>query len=297
MGPGGGTARQTRARRQEVRVNLGTSSIHVVSDGTYLLDGGSIFGQVPKSMWEQYIKPDRRNRVRLGLNCLVIQTPDANILVDTGAGSKRPDRFKELYGLNGNKLLKGLRGLGLTARDIDIVILTHLHFDHSGGSTKLDRTGNAVPTFPKAKYMVQADCWEAANSPNERYEDAFYTDDFLPLQEKGLLTLLEGDDEVIPGVTVKVADGPARGHQMVLVERGSEKIAYVGDLIPTPYHLPLPYIPALDESPNDTLSQKRDLLRMVVNGGWLVIFGHGFEHKAGYVQGRNGQTQLRPVDV
>ena len=278
-------------------MNLGTSSIHVISDGTYLLDGGSIFGQVPKSMWEQYIKPDRRNRVRLGLNCLVIQTPDANILVDTGAGSKRPDRFKELYGLNGNKLLKGLRGLGLTARDIDIVILTHLHFDHSGGSTKLDRTGNAVPTFPKAKYMVQTDCWEEANSPNERYEDAFYRDDFLPLQEKGLLTLLEGDDEVIPGVTVKVADGPARGHQMVLVERGSEKIAYVGDLIPTPYHLPLPYIPALDESPNDTLSQKRDLLRMVVNGGWLVIFGHGFEHKAGYVQGRNGQTQLRPVDV
>lgn len=278
-------------------MNLGTSSVHVISDGTYLLDGGSIFGQVPKSQWEQYVKPDRRNRVRLALNCLVIQTPESNILVDTGAGSKRADQFKELYGLNGNKLLKELRGLNLTARDIDMVVLTNLHFDHSGGSTKLDRTGDAVPTFPKARYLVQRDCWDEANGPNERYKDAFYKDDFLPLQEKGLLTLLDGDEEVSPGITVKVADGPARGHQMVLVERGSEKIAYVSDLIRTPYHLPLPYISALDESPNDTLSQKRDILDMVVKGGWLMVFGHGFEHRAGYVQGRNGTTQLRPVEM
>ena len=278
-------------------MDLGTSSIHVVSDGTYLLDGGSVFGQIPKSRWEQYVKPDRRNRVRLGLNCLVIKTASANILVDTGAGAKRPDRFKELYSLNGNKLLKGLRGLGLTARDIDTVVLTNLRFNHCGGATKLDRTGNAVPTFPKATYLVQRECWEEANAPNERYEDAFYSDDFVPLMEKGLMTLIEGDSEIMPGVRLKVADGPAKGHQMVLVERGSEKIAYAGDLIPTPYHLPLPYISAIDESPNDTLSQKRDVLGMAIEGGWLLVFGHGFEHQAGYVQGRNGTTQLRPVVV
>ena len=111
------------------------------------------------------------------------------------------------------------------------------------------------------------------------------------------MTLLEGDSEIMPGVRLKVADGPARGHQMVLVERGSEKIAYAGDLIPTPYHLPLPYISAIDESPNDTLSQKKDVLGMAIEGGWLLVFGHGFEHQAGYVQGRNGATQLRPVVV
>lgn len=263
-----------------------------------MLDGGSIFGQVPKPKWEQYAKPDRRNRIRLALNCLVIVTPGANILVDTGAGSKQPDKYKELYGLNGNKLIKGLKALSLTAKDIDKVVLTNLHFDHSGGSTKLDRTGNALPVFPKAEYIVQRDCWDEANNPNERYDDVFHSDDFLPLHEKNMLTFLEGDDQIVPGVTVKVADGPARGHQIVLVQLGSEKIAFVGDLIPTPYHLPLPYIPALDEYPNETLIQKREVLEMVVEGGWLVVFGHGFENlQAGYVQGRNGKTQFLPVDM
>ena len=278
-------------------MNLRTTSVNILSDGTYLLDGGSVFGRIPKSEWELQVKPDRRNRVRLGINCLLIQTPDANILVDTGAGSKRPDKLKETYGLNGNKLLKGLRGFGLTARDIDIVVLTHLKFDHVGGSTKLDRTGNAVPTFPKAQYMVQRACWEEANNPNERYNDSFFRDDFLPLEEKGLLTLLDGDCEIAPGVTVKVAGGPASGHQMVLVERGSERISYAADLIPTPYHIPLPYIPALDEYPNDTLVQKRELLDMAVQGGWLIIFGHGHDQRAGYVEARNGKPKLLPVDI
>jgi len=278
-------------------LNIGTTSVNIVSDGTFLLDGGCVFGQVPKAQWELYTKPDRRNRIRLALNCLLIQTPNANILVDTGAGSKRPEKLKEAYGLNGNKLLKGLRALGLTARDIDIVVLTHLQFDHGGGCTKLDRSGSAVPTFTKAQYMVQRSCWDQAINPSERYAGSFYEDDFLPLEEKGLMTFLDGDSEIIPGVTVKVNDGPSAGHQIVLIERGSEKIAYVSDLIPTPYHLPLPYIPALDEQPNNTLAQKRELLKMAVDGGWLVIFGHGHEHRAGYVQQRNGHAQLQPVEI
>ena len=119
----------------------------------------------------------------------------------------------------------------------------------------------------------------------------------MPLEEKGLLTLLDGDYEIIPGVTVKVTDGPSCGHQIVLVERGSEKIAYVSDLIPTPYHLPLQYIPALDGNPNNTLAQKREILNMAIQGGWLVVFGHGYEHRAGYVQQRNGKPQLLPVEI
>ena len=278
-------------------MNLGTTSIDVVSDGTLMLDGGSVFGQIPKSQWELQIKPDRRNRIRMALNCLLIQSPGKNILVDTGAGSKRTDRLKELYGLNGNKLQKSLRNAGLTARDIDYVVLTNLQFDHGGGCTKLDRSGNAVPTFPKAQYLVQRACWEEAQCPNERFSETFYVDDFMPLEEKGLVTFLDGDHEVIPGVSVKVTNGPIRGHQIVLVERGSEKIAYLGDLIPTPYHLPLPYIQASDENPNETLDQKRDVLRMAIDGGWLVVFGHGYEHQAGYVQQRNGRTQLLPVEI
>ena len=278
-------------------MELGNISVDIVSDGTFLLDGGSMFGQVPKSMWELNIKPDRKNRIRLGLNCLLVRTPNATILVDTGTGSKRLDKMRDIYGLNGNKLLRELKKLGLTPRDIDVVVLTHLHFDHGGGCTKLDRSGNVLPTFPKAEYLVQRACWDEAMSPNERGRASFVEDDYLPLQEKGNLKLLDGDYEITPGVSAKVTNGHSQGHQMVLIEAGSERIAYAGDLIPTPHHLPLPYIAAFDQSPNDTLDQKRDLLQMAVAGGWLLIFGHGFDYRAGYVEQRNGRAQLQPVQM
>ena len=278
-------------------MNIGNIAINIVSDGSLLQDGGGVFGQVPKAEWELQIKPDRRNRIRLGLNCLLVQTPNMNLLIDTGAGSKRVDRFKDLYGLNGNKLLKGLKNLGLTARDITTVLLTHLHFDHGGGCTKLDRDGRAIPTFPKATYMVQRAAWEEATSPNERARHSFFEDDFLPLDEKGQLTLLDGDCDIAPGVRVKVTHGHADGHQIVLIEWGGERIAFVGDLIPTPYHLPLPCINAFDQSPNDTLAQKREMIQMATDGGWLVIFGHAFQQRAGYVEQRNGRAQFVTVDM
>jgi len=278
-------------------MKVGDISIDIVSDGTMLLDGGSVFGQVPKTMWEVQMKPDRRNRVRMGLNCVVVQTPSANILIDSGAGSKRPDSFKDTYGLNGNKLLKGLKKLGLTSRDIDLVVLSHLHFDHVGGCTKLDRSGKAIPAFPKARHMVQKTCWEEANTPNERAQHAYHKDDFLPLLENDVLDLLDGDTDIAPGIRVKVTDGHSDGHQAVLMEIGSERIVYMADLVPTPYHVPLAHIGAFDHSPNDTLAAKRELLEMAVKGGWLMIFGHAFTQRAGYLEQRNGHTQLFPVEM
>ena len=278
-------------------VNLGNTSVDIVSDGTYMLDGGSMFGQVPKPMWETSMRPDRKNRIRLGLNCLLVRTPTKNVLIDTGSGSKRLDKLRDAYGLNGNKLLRELKKLRLTPRDIDIVVLTHLHFDHGGGSTKLDRAGNILPTFPKAEYLVQRDCWEEAMEPNERGRSSYVQDDYLPLYERGVLKLLDGDQEITPGVSVKVTNGHSNGHQIALIEAGSEKIVYAGDLIPTPHHLPLPFIPATDQWPNDTLDQKRQVLDMAVRGGWLVIFGHGYDQRAGYVEQRNGRPQLLPIGM
>ena len=278
-------------------MKLGATTVDIISDGTYMIDGGAVFGQVPKTHWELHMKPDRKNRIRMGLNCLLVQTPAMNILVDTGAGSKQPDTLRNVYSLNGNKLLKGLKKLGLTARDIDTVVLTQLHFDHVGGCTKLDRSGNAVPTFPKARYLVQKACWEEANDPNERSEHSYHADDFLPLQEAGVLTLQDGDSEIAPGVRTRVTNGHSGGHQIVLVEAGSERIAYVGDLIPTPYHVPLASISAFDQSPNETLVQKRELLSMAIDRGWLLVFGHACEPRAGYVEQRNGRSHLLPVDI
>ena len=278
-------------------MKFGATSVSIVSDGFLLLDGGSVFGQVPKTLWELHMKPDRKNRVRMGMNCLLIQTPSTNILVDTGAGSKRTESLKDAYGLNGNKLLKEMKKEGVMARDIDVVLLTHLHFDHGGGCTKLDRSGSAGPTFPRAKYLVQRASWEEANDPDERSRPYYNKDDFLPLQESGVLTLLDGDTEIAPGVTAKVTHGHSEGHQIVLVEAGSERIAYLGDLIPTPYHLPLANIAAFDHSPDDTLTEKRELLGTAIDKGWLLIFGHAFEQRAGYVAQRNGRPQFSLKDI
>ena len=273
-------------------MKLGSTLIDVVCDGTFLLDGGALFGQVPKALWELQMRPDRKNRVRLGLNCLLIRTPTQNILIDTGAGSKRADKLKDDYGLNGNKLIKQLKKLDLSARDIDTVVLTHLHFDAAGGCTKPDRSGRAIPTFPKAKYLVQKAALDEANDPNERCQRSFHSDDFAPLQEAGVLTLLEGDSEIAPGVRTKVTNGHSDGHQIVLIDAGAERIAFLGELIPTPYHLPLASIAAFDQAPNDALLQKRDLIDMAIREGWLLVFGRAFEHRAGYVGQRNGKSQF-----
>ncbi|MQG04013.1 MAG: MBL fold metallo-hydrolase [SAR202 cluster bacterium] len=278
-------------------MNYGGNSVNILSDGTLMVDGGYAFGQVPRTEWETQIKPDRRNRVRFAMNSMVIKTPNANILVDTGAGNKRTDQLKESHHINGNKLIRNLKEVGLNARDIDIVVLTHLHFDHSGGCTKLNRSGDAVPIYPKARHIVQEKCWIEAVSPNERFQSIFHQDDFMPLEEKGLIELVDGDSEIAPGVTLKVADGPSKGHQMVLVDMGSERVVFASDLIPTSHHLQANFIAAADEFPNETLVQKKELIDMAMREGWIIVFGHGQEHRSGYVEEWNGRPHLLPKEV
>ena len=272
------------------------AALFLISDGVVKFDGGSVFGQVPKVLWEQKASSDRRNRITLGLNCLLIQNGDHCILVDTGVGTKEPELIKDRYGLGSSHLARELRNRGLTPRDITEVILTHLHFDHCGGSTRLDRSGVAVPTFPLAKYYVQRAAWEEAINPNERAKASYHTDDFLPLQERGQVCLLDGDTEVAPGVRVKVTGGHSGGHQMVLVNYGGERVAFLGDLIPTPHHLKLPYITSFDHSPEDTLANKRIVLEEAERCGWLLLFSHGMQERAGYLEKRNGDWNFRPVE-
>jgi len=274
-----------------------TTSVRVMSDGIVKFDGGTMFGQVPKSVWENKVATDRKNRITLGLNSLLIQIGTHTVLVDAGVGSKELDGEKETYGLVPSRLLKGLKNLGLSPKDIDTVILTHLHFDHSGGCTKLDRTGNLVPTFPRAKYYVQRTCWEDACNPNERRQEIHRKEDFRPIEEKGQLELLDGDSEIYPGLWVRVTDGHARGHQVVLLNHGGERIAFLGDLVPTPHHLDMSAISAFDQFPEETLERKRELLGQAEKEGWLLIFSHGHEQKAGYLERRNGGTYLRPVEL
>ena len=283
--------------RLGISMDIGNIAINLLKDGTLKMDGGVVFGQLPRSYWEQFMKPDSRNRVRLGLNSMLVTTPEVNVLIDTGAGSKRMIEMKEDFSLNGNKLIKSLKAHGLTARDIDIVVLTNLHFDHSGGCTKLDRSHTPIPMFPKAVYMMQKSSWDAANAPNERFLESFYEEDFGPLFERDMIRFLQDEDEIIPGLTVKLTPGPSQGNQVVFIEYGSERIVFAGDLIPTPFHLPLHHIQATAEFPNDTLVQKRDLVEMAVDEGWMIVFGHGTDCNSAYVRDRGGVLQLVPIEV
>ena len=201
-----------------------STSVQIISDGVIKFDGGSMFGQVPKMAWENSVVTDRKNRMTLGLNCMLLQICGRNILVDTGIGTKDSENDRENLGLVPSRLLKGLKGLGLTPKDIHAVILTHLHFDHSGGCTRLDRTGNLMPTFPKARYYVQQSCWDEACNPNERCHHTHRADNCRPIEERGQLELLEGDAEIFPGLNVIVTDGHARGHQSVMFNHGGERI-------------------------------------------------------------------------
>ena len=280
-------------------MRFGNVAVRVVSDGSFLLDGGPVFGIIPKTLWERAAKPDRKNRVRLGLNSMLIRTPDANVLVDCGIGNKDPETSREIYGHSSSKLLRNLRKQGLSARDIDWVVLTHLHFDHSGGATRLDREGSLIPAFPRAKYLVQRSSWEEAFSPTERTLSSFGNgcEHLLTIEERGQLVLLDGDTEIVPGVQTHVTGGPSNGHQVVTVDTGSERFMYLGDLIPTPNHLPLPYITAFDKTPDVTLQKKREMLERCEREGWLMIFSHGYGDYAGYLERRGGTATLRPIAV
>jgi len=161
----------------------------------------------------------------------------------------------------------------------------------------LDRAGNLVPTFPKAKYYVQSKCWEEACNPNERCHGVHRSENFLPIEERGQLELLDGDTEIMPGLNVMVTDGHALGHQMVMFNHGGERVVFLGDIVPTPHHLNLVAISAFDSSPEVTLEAKRDLLNQAERQGWLLVFSHGHEVKAGYLERRGEMGYLRPVDI
>ncbi len=280
-------------------MTTGNINVSVISDGSFLLDGGPVFGQVPKVLWENHAKPDRKNRVRLGLNCLLIRTPTANILVDAGIGNKSPEITKDIYGHTTSKLIRNLRAVGVSARDINFVVLTHLHFDHCGGATRLDREGNIVPTFPKAKYLVQKSAWEEACSPNERSLPVYSHGcaELGAIKARGQLELIEGDTEIAPGVKALVTNGHASGHQLVTVNSGSERLIFLADLVPTPHHLPLPYITAFDRHPDQTLAAKKETLARVEKEGWLAVFAHGLVERAGYLERRAGGLTLKPVAI
>jgi len=253
------------------QITLGDFEITAVSDGTYHLDGGAYFGVVPKTLWSRKLPADEQNRVLSGLNSLLIRNGDHTVLVETGMGNKLPEKAVQIYGQPA-LLLENLSAAGVAPEDIDIVINSHLHFDHCGWNT-LRKNGNIVPTFPNATYYAQRGEWRHAHE-NQRDASSFYIENYDPLVESGQMKLLDGNLEIVPGISVEVFPGHTRDLQAVLIQSGGKTVCYISDLIPTSAHLELNWVMAFDLYPVESIESRKRYYARAIPERWVTAFTH-----------------------
>jgi len=269
---------------------VGRVKCHALEGGRQHLDGGAMFGVVPKPLWEKRIAPDARNRIPLALRCVLVEHDTGLVLIDTGLGNKEDAKFRAIYGVENagqqgrTQLEDALAALGVTAGDVRWVIDTHLHFDHAGGNTFRDEAGAVRPSFPAATYVVQQRELDFARHTNERTAASYLRHNFEPITFR----LIDGETEVLPGIRCLPTPGHVPYHQSVLVESGGERACFLADLVPTSAHLPLPWIMGYDLEPLVTLESKRRLYARAEAEGWLLWFEHDPEVVAGRL-GREGK--------
>jgi len=266
-------------------MRVGPYEVFTVHTGFVSLDGGAMFGVVPKVLWSKTNPADEANRIQLALRTLVIKGNDRIIIVDAGVGTKMNEKLQKIYNVDHQEhdLEKGLAQKGIRFEDVTDVIITHLHFDHVGGATYIDENGVLKPTFPKANYYVQGEQWYWANHPSEKDRASYMPENFKPIEEAGQLVELDGPKELFPGIKVLVMYGHTHGMQLPKISDGKTTLLYCADLIPTASHIPLPYIMAYDNNPMITLQEKKRLLPQAVEEQWILIFEHDPFRPAGTV--------------
>jgi glyoxylase-like metal-dependent hydrolase (beta-lactamase superfamily II) len=274
------------------RLTLGNFELISVSDGIHRLDGGAYFGVVPKVLWEKKLPANDKNQVPSGLNSVVVRTGDHTVLIETGIGNKLPEKMAQIFGQPA-KLLENLSAAGIAPEDIDIVINSHLHFDHAGWNTVL-RNGKPVATFPKATYYVQEGEWKHAHE-GQRDSPSYYSENYDPLVESGQMKLLRGDTQIVPGISVRVYPGHTRAMQGILVESAGKTACYIGDLIPTSAHLDLSWVMGFDLYPVETAENRQRYYAESIAGNWLTMFTHDPEIPWAYVEkNEKGKMVARP---
>ncbi len=272
------------------RISLGKFEIYGLRDGFFFLDGGAMFGVVPKTLWEKKFPADEKNRIKLALNSILIKTAKELILVETGIGGDLDPKFYDYYSVERKPgLVLSLEKLGYQAEDIDLVVNTHLHFDHCGGNTSKNEKGEDAPTFPKARYIIQKGEWEDALHPSERDKASYLEQNFLPLERHGLLQLVDGNKEISEGVEVIVVPGHTSHHQCLKVSTGGKVFFFLGDLVPTSAHVGLSYIMSYDLFPQQTLEKKREYFDQAIEEDWILAFNHDPEHFFGKVKKVNNK--------
>ena len=277
------------------RLTLGALELISLTDGFFRLDGGAMFGIVPKQLWERSVPADSRNRVRLGLRPLIVRGV-RTMIIDGGIGDKMPEKLRDIYGIERERHLDhALTEAGLSVNDIDIVLATHLHFDHAGGFTMRDERGGLRPRFPRAQYIVRRGEWDDATVPTARTRASYLPDNFKPLAAAGVLQLVDEDVTIMPGVRVRRTGGHTRHHQIVMLESEGCTAVFAADLIPTIAHLPDPWMLGYDLYPVDTLIAKQTFMSEAIERKYLVFFEHDPEIVAGYIREKAGKRIVERV--
>ena len=276
-------------------MTLGEFEVLPLLDGFFRLDGGAMFGIVPKPLWERRAPADERNRIRLGLRPLLVRTAEHNVLIDAGIGGKMSEKDRDIYGIDRQPGLDAsLAAVGLSADDIDIVIASHLHFDHAGGFTKRD-AGKVVPTFPRATYYVRRLEWDDATHPHERNRASYLEENFVPLADAGVVRFIEDDGDVLPGISAWRTGGHTMHHQLIRLESAGRVGIFAADLMPTTAHVDAPWIMGYDLYPMDTLLYKKRFLREAIEGEYVIFFEHEPAVAAGVIREQNGRKHVEPV--
>ena len=277
------------------RVTLGALELIPLSDGFFALDGGAMFGVVPKPLWERVAPADSRNRIRMAMRPLLVRG-ERTILIDAGVGEKLDAKTRDLYGFDRERHLEhSLREADVAPEQVDLVIASHLHFDHAGGFTVRDGAGVVRPRFPRARHVVRRQEWDDALRPHERNRASYFRENYVPLGDAGLLDLVDDDVEVAPGVRLRRTGGHTRGHQIIVLESGGRTAVFVADLIPTTAHVPLPWIMGYDLFPMETLEFKRAFVREAVDREYLLFFEHDPDIAAGWLRERNGRLTVEAL--
>jgi glyoxylase-like metal-dependent hydrolase (beta-lactamase superfamily II) len=280
-------------------MRFGDIEVRFLDAGLFGLDGGAMFGVVPRVLWEKRAAPDEKNRIRMRANSLLVRVGKKNILVETGNGTKWDAKQRGIYAVqDGDPLMESLKREGVTADEIDVVINTHLHFDHCGGNTRMDADGVARPAFRNARYVVQRGELEHAMEPTERDRASYFRENFEPVSASGQWDLVEGDVELMPGISLQRIPGHNADIQAVVISGGGKKLAFIADLFPTRHHVALPWIMAYDLYPVQTLETKKKWVPRLVKEEAVVVFGHDAEIAAGVLRDKgDGKVEVERVEL
>ena len=278
------------------RHTLGDLELVTLSDGFFALDGGAMFGTVPRALWEKRLPPDDANRIPLGMRPLIVRDGTHTLLIDAGCGDKMDAKLAQIYKLDRRyHLAHALAEAGIAPENIDVVLASHLHFDHVGGFTEIGRNGTIVPRFPNARYIAHRAEWDDATHPHERNRASYLQENFVPLKDAGVLTLVDDDAEIIPGVRYRRSGGHTAHHQVVVIESRGRTAVFTADMYPTSVHTPDPWLMGYDLYPMETLAFKRQFAIEAIDKDYLLFFEHDPSMAAGYLRERGGKRVVERV--